>query len=263
MIYRLKYVGFAVDDVSRTRRLFMDLLGLESRHLGPNRLIGADNTATVPFPNQCSLYLMESTEAGSAVHRYLAEKGPGLERIGFLSDDIVGEYERVIRAGVPLGAAALAEGPFGRQFTVPAHYVSGIAVDIIETHRVDELAPHYNSDASGVLGLQHIGVAVGSFAEAIVQFQSLFDLEMRNVRTDQHEGEQKDGMIEPGNDRLWLHITESWGPNAGVRSFLETKGPGLEHLCIEVADIRVAVNRVWSTTRPSGKQNLHQPCGRF
>ena len=244
MIYRLKYVGFAVDDVSRTRRLFMDLLGLESRHLGANRLIGADNTATVPFPNQCSLYLMESTEAGSAVHRYLAEKGPGLERIGLLSDDIVGEYERVIRAGVPLGATALAEGPFGRQFTVPAHYVSGIAVDIIEPHRVDELAPHYNSDASGVLGLQHIGVAVGSFVEAIVQFQSLFDLEMRNVRTDQHEGEQKDGMIEPGNDRLWLHITESWGPNARVRSFLETKGPGLEHLCIEVADIRVAVNRV-------------------
>ena len=81
MIYRLKYVGFAVDDVSRTRRLFMDLFGLESRHLGPNRLIGADNTATVPFPNQCSLYLMGSTEAGSAVHRYLEQKGPGLERI--------------------------------------------------------------------------------------------------------------------------------------------------------------------------------------
>lgn len=244
MIYRLKYVGFVVNNVSRTRRLFMDLLGLESRHLGPNRLIGADNTAAVPFPNQCSLYLMGSTEAGSAVHQYLEQKGPGLERIGLLSDDIMGEYERVIRAGVPLDAAAPVQGPFGRQFTVPAQYVSGIAVDIIEPHRVDDLAPHRNSNASGVLGLQHIGVAVGCFAEAIDQFRSLFDLEMHNVRTDQHEGEQKDGMIEPGNDRLWLHITESWGPNARVRSFLETKGPGLEHLCIEVADIRDAVNRV-------------------
>ena len=35
MIYRLKYVGFAVNNVSRTRRLFMDLLGLESRRLEP------------------------------------------------------------------------------------------------------------------------------------------------------------------------------------------------------------------------------------
>jgi hypothetical protein len=70
------------------------------------------------------------------------------------------------------------------------------------------------------------------------------DLHARDLRTDQHGGEQKDVMIEPGNDRLWLHVTESWGENARVRQFLDEKGEGLEHLCIEVADIREAVLRV-------------------
>jgi 4-hydroxyphenylpyruvate dioxygenase-like putative hemolysin len=51
-------------------------------------------------------------------------------------------------------------------------------------------------------------------------------------------------MIEPGNDRLWLHVTESWGENARVRQFLDEKGEGLEHICVEVDDIRDAVVRV-------------------
>ena len=244
MIYRLKYVGFAVNNVDKTRRIFLDLLGLESRHLGANPLVGADKTALIPFPNHCSLYLMESRKPQSPVYRYLTDKGPGLERIGLLSDDIEGEYARALRGGVSREDASLAEGPFGRQFTVPPQYVSGIGVDIIQANRANPEDLSHTDGQTGVLGLQHIGVAVGCFSEAADQFQTLFDLEMRNVRTDQHEGEQKDGMIEPGNDRLWLHITESWGPNARVRAFLDAKGPGLEHLCIEVADIRDAVNRV-------------------
>lgn len=243
MIYRLQYVGFAVRDVNSTRRIFMDLLGLESRHLGANSIIGARQTARVPFPNGCELYLMETGDRTSAVYQYLTEKGPGLERIGLLTDDLEGECERVAAAGM-LPPSGIVDGPFGRQFTVPAAFVSGMAVDVIQANEKAEPPFCCAGEESGVLGLQHIGVAVCSFAEAADQFRKLFDLETRNVRTDQHDGEQKDGMIEPGNDRLWLHITESWGPNARVRAFLEAKGPGLEHLCIEVRDIREAVNRV-------------------
>jgi methylmalonyl-CoA/ethylmalonyl-CoA epimerase len=92
--------------------------------------------------------------------------------------------------------------------------------------------------------LQHIGVGVRDLQATVVQFDVLFEMRAKNLRTDQHDGEQKDVMIEPGNDRLWLHITESWGENARVRRFLDRVGEGLEHLCIEVDDIRHAVNRV-------------------
>jgi catechol 2,3-dioxygenase-like lactoylglutathione lyase family enzyme len=97
---------------------------------------------------------------------------------------------------------------------------------------------------NGVLGLQHIGVAVKGLQATIRQFAELLDLQASELRTDQHGGEQKDIMICPGNDRLWLHVTQSWGQNARVRHYLERVGEGLEHLCIEVDDIRHAVNRV-------------------
>jgi len=57
-------------------------------------------------------------------------------------------------------------------------------------------------------------------------------------------------MVLPGNDRLWLHVTESWGENARVYNFLRSSGEGLEHLCIEVEDIRHAVKRVTDTGTP-------------
>jgi methylmalonyl-CoA/ethylmalonyl-CoA epimerase len=126
---------------------------------------------------------------------------------------------------------------------VPPEYVSGVRVDVLQptTGHWEHDAP---SDISGVLGLQHIGVAVEDLDAAIDAFKTLFGLAPRGLRDDQHGGEQLDMMIEPGNDRLWLHVTQSWGPNARVRHFLDRVGQGLEHLCIEVDDIREAVIRV-------------------
>jgi catechol 2,3-dioxygenase-like lactoylglutathione lyase family enzyme len=70
------------------------------------------------------------------------------------------------------------------------------------------------------------------------------------LRTDQHDGKQRDVMVVPGNDRLWIHIVESWGPTERVTKFVQEKGEGLEHLCIEVEDIREAVKRVTAAGVP-------------
>jgi methylmalonyl-CoA epimerase len=163
--------------------------------------------------------------------------------VAFLTDDIEVEFERVQRAGVPLNGTDLVGMERGRRFTVPPEYVSGVRVELFQPHRDywDFDAP---SNISGVLGLQHIGVAVENLEEAAEAFARLFDLVAHNLRMDQHGGEQKDVMIEPGNDRLWLHVTQSWGENARVRQFLEERGEGLEHLSVEVEDIRTAVKRV-------------------
>jgi methylmalonyl-CoA/ethylmalonyl-CoA epimerase len=126
---------------------------------------------------------------------------------------------------------------------IPSEFVLGITIELIQKKQ-QPVDYHREANRSHVLGLQHIGVAVTDLEEACDRFKKLFDLEARGLRTDQHGGEQKDAMIEPGNDRLWLHLTQSWGSNARVRQFLEENGPGLEHICIEVCDIREAVCRV-------------------
>jgi methylmalonyl-CoA epimerase len=267
MIYGLLYVGFAVEQVDATRRDFKGLFGLPGEGQPPDPFLGTDTGARIAFPNECWLYLMESQRTDSPVRQFIDRRGPGLERVAFLSDDIEAEYQRVLRAGVAL--AAPADTAFGQRFFVPGEFVSGVGVEIIQP------APNawkFNAPAciSGVLGLQHIGVAVRDIDASCDAFARLFDLHPGELRTDQHGGEQKDVMIEPGNDRLWLHATQSWGENARVRQFLDEKGEGLEHLCIEVDDIRAAVKKVKSqgvplfehkifTNRPDGFEAFVYP----
>jgi methylmalonyl-CoA/ethylmalonyl-CoA epimerase len=243
MIVRLKYIGFAVKNVDHTRAIFRNLLGMDSWAGGPNPHLGVEKSAWLPFPNECYLYFMQSSDPDSRVYRYLEEKGPGLERIALLTDELEADIERIKQSGIPFSKDAVAHTAIGRAITVPGEYVSGVTVELIEPNK-ELYAFDGLSNRGGVLGLQHIGVAVHNLEKAAKQFKELFNLDIRDMRTDQHEGEQKDAMIEPGNDRLWLHLTESWGENARVRHFLENKGPGLEHLCIEVCDIREAVVRV-------------------
>jgi len=243
MICGLLYVGFAVESVNATRRAFKGLFGLPGEHMPPDPFLETDGGARLAFPNECWLYVMESQQPDSPVRRFINGRGPGLERIAFLSDDIEAEFQRVRHAGVPLDDAAVVDTPWGRRFFVAGEFVSGVGVEVIQPAPV---AWEFDAPAncSGVLGLQHIGVAVRDVDATCNAFAHLFDLQPGELRTDQHEGEQKDVMIEPGNDRLWLHVTQSWGENARVRQFLDDKGEGLEHLCIEVDDIRAAVKMV-------------------
>lgn len=242
MILGLLYVGFAVENVNRSRRLFGDLLGMPGQRMEPDPYLGTDRGARIAFPNQCWLYLMESKKSESPITQHLQTQGAGLERIALLTDEIEYEFELVRQGGIPMSHDDLVETPLGTRFTVPGEYLSGVTVEIFQA------APGtWEHDApaciSGVLGLQHIGVGVRDLQATSGRFETLFELEATDLRTDQHGGEQKDVVIEPGNDRLWLHITESWGENARVRHFLDQIGEGLEHLCIEVDDIRDAVNR--------------------
>lgn len=243
MILSLLYVSFVVEDLDQTRRVFMEVFGLPSERMAPDPFLGTRRGARIAFPNACWLYLMEPSGSDSLVAKYYREKGPGLERVAFLTDEIEEEFQRVRAQGIPLQDDDLVESLVGKRFVVPPDYVSGVAVEILEP-RGDCWTCRTPPMISGVLGLQHIGIGVKDLDAAARSFQELFGLEPRDLRTDQHEGEQRDVMIMPGNDRLWLHIVESWGPRARVTKFVQEKGEGLEHLCIEVDDIREAVKRV-------------------
>jgi catechol 2,3-dioxygenase-like lactoylglutathione lyase family enzyme len=269
MICGLLYVGFAVESVDATRRTFKRLFGLQGEWMPPDPFLGTDKGARLPFPNECWLYVMESWQPESRLRQFIEGRGPGLERVAFWSDDIEAEAQRVRRAGVSLNETALVDTPFGRRFYVPGEFVSGVGVEVIQP-KPGAWDLNVPANSSGVLGLQHIGVAARDTDATCDAFARLFDLKPGELRTDQHGGEQKDVMIEPGNDRLWLHVTESWGENARVRQFLDEKGEGLEHLCIEVDDIRTAVKTVTAqgvplldhkifTNRPDGFEAFVYP----
>ena len=88
MILKLLYVGFAVENVDRTRRTFRDLFGLPGERVDPDPFLGTDRGARIAFPNECWLYLMQSRQPESHIYKYMQQRGPGLERVAFLTDDI-------------------------------------------------------------------------------------------------------------------------------------------------------------------------------
>ena len=106
-------------------------------------------------------------------------------------------------------------------------------------------------------GLQHIGVAVKDIARATERFAALFSLKAVDLRTDQHYGTQKDMMIEPGNDRLWLHLVETTDPENRVTKFMQEHDAGLEHLCFEMGDIRQAVKQVQAAGVPLFQSKIY------
>ena len=249
MIRALLYVGFAVESIDCTDRVFRDIFGLQSQRMEPDAFLGTDKGARIAFPNQCLLYLMESHQPESSISKHVREKGPGLERIALLTDDIEADVKCLRRNDIQPKHNELASTPTGRRFAVPPQYVSGVTVELVEPNRGNWIFD-VASNISGILGLQHIGVAVKDIEASCSTFEQLFGLSPRDIRADQHGGNQRDACIFPGNECLWLHVTQNWGPGERVNMFLQQKGEGLEHLCLEVFDIREAVRRVTSAGIP-------------
>lgn len=264
MIVGTLYVGFAVENVDRTRRVFADVFGLRGERVDPDPFLGTDKGARIELPNECWVYLMESQQADSPVRGYIEEKGPGLERLAFLSDDIEAEFERVRQGGAQLSDDALVDTPVGRRFVVPPRYASGLKFELIQPEPGTWQADAPDS-VSGILALQHIGAAVKDLQAARDAFEGLLDLHPAPIVHEKHLS------FTPGNEYHWIDVAErKRGQDDRLGQFLEEKGEGLEHLCFEVRDIREAVKRATGagaainehkiyTDRPNGLEAFIYP----
>ncbi|NLE77241.1 MAG: hypothetical protein GX605_10890, partial [Chloroflexi bacterium] len=238
MILRTLYVGFAVENIDRTRRSLQRVLGLPSDRLDPDPFLGTDRGARVPLPNECWLYLMESRQPDSPVARFIQRRGPGLERLAFQSDDIQGELARVRQAGVPLGPDAVADTPSGWRFVVPPEHVCGITVEVVQP-KPGQWVCTAPANIGGVLALQHVGTANLSLEATVQALEQLFDLHPGPVVFQNHRS------FKPGNECHWIDVAQgAVGKGDRTAQFLEEKGEGLEHIALEVADIRAAARRV-------------------
>ncbi len=242
MIIRLQNIGFAVENVTTTWNLFRKLFGLEGWQDRADPTAGIDRAVCMPFPNDCALYLMESKEDRSPVAQFLAEKGPGLERLTFLTDDVQADYRRISAAGIPVAGGQVYSDAFGDRLFVERSQAFGMTIELRQVNNPVMFGSYKNPN--GILGVQHIGTACRDIKAVAKRFEIILGVPMLGIRSDQHEGEQYDGWVETGNDYLILHPTQSWGHNARVHQFLDEKGEGLEHISVEVADIRAAVRRV-------------------
>jgi len=247
MIIGTQYVSFAVEDVSRTSRIFRDLFGLRGRSVNPDPFLGTDKGTLIALPNEVWLYVVGSQQSGSPIAEFLERKGPGLERLALRSDNIEEEFGRVVREGVQLAEDALVDTPLGRRFVLPAEYTSGIKVEVIQP-TPGSWETDVPDSISGILGLQHIGAAVEDFEASQDGFERLLDLHPFFLT----HGKRPHMALTPGNDYHWVDVADiKEGDTGRLADFVKERGFGLEHICFEVSDIAGVVARITEPQRAS------------
>jgi len=241
MITRLRYVGWVVESIQQSAADLDKLFGMK---LLPAEDIKGFTAGRALFPNECWLFLQEAGGNNPAAAAFYKKHGENLDHIALESDNLQEEIERLNKAGFKVSDGDIEDGAEGRSITVPAEEAIGFGVKIIEPRAEGFKFDKKLCGNPDVLGLQHIGVAVKDMQASISRFETLFGIKAEDLREDQHYGTQKDMMINTGNDRLWLHLVQTDDPENRVFQFRQQHGAGLEHLCIEVDDIRDAVKRV-------------------
>ena len=86
--------------------------------------------------------------------------------------------------------------------------------------------------------LDHIGVAVESLTNGKGFYQALG---LGEMQVEEVPGEKvKVGMFELGNDAR-IELLEATSPDSAVAKFLQSRGPGIHHICLRVNDIHAVL----------------------
>ncbi len=82
--------------------------------------------------------------------------------------------------------------------------------------------------------IDHIAIAVKSLDEALALFSQLFGLKPSKIETIPDQG-VKAAVVHIGDGEL--ELIEPIDPEGGVAKFLERRGEGIHHICLEVDKI--------------------------
>ncbi|MBT9149226.1 MAG: methylmalonyl-CoA epimerase [Dehalococcoidia bacterium] len=92
-----------------------------------------------------------------------------------------------------------------------------------------------------IKGIDHVAIAVKNLDEAVNTFENLFGLRPSRIEDIPDQGVRA-AVIHIGDTEL--EFIEPVNPNGGVARFLETKGEGIHHICLEVDDTDEELKRL-------------------
>jgi len=90
--------------------------------------------------------------------------------------------------------------------------------------------------------VHHVAIAVKNLDEALKLYETMFDVKASKIEVVPEQG-VKAALI-PIGDGGEIELLEPVDPNGGVAKFLESRGEGIHHICLEVDNIDQALNTV-------------------
>jgi len=97
---------------------------------------------------------------------------------------------------------------------------------------------HFGKEASMLKKINHIAVAVNNVEEAAKFYQNVLGLTLSGVEVVAAQ-KTKVGFFKIGESNV--ELVQPSEPDSPLVKFLETKGPGIHHICFEVDDVEAEV----------------------
>ena len=85
-----------------------------------------------------------------------------------------------------------------------------------------------------IKGLHHVSIVVKNLEDSLKFYEATFGLRAGKIETIPEQG-VKAALLPVGGAEI--ELIEPIDPNTGVAKFLESRGEGVHHLCLEVEDI--------------------------
>lgn len=98
MIKKVSHIGLAVDNLEEARTFFSENFGLST---SDRENFGELIFSFVPMKGT-NLELLQSTESGGQIAKFIQRRGQGIHHISFEVDDIQGELDRLKGHGIKL-----------------------------------------------------------------------------------------------------------------------------------------------------------------
>ena len=89
--------------------------------------------------------------------------------------------------------------------------------------------------------IDHIGIAVNNIEEALKVYRDALGLEVTHI-ADEPEQRVKVAFLPRGGSEI--ELLEPYPGDGPVRKFMEKRGEGIHHVCLEVDDIEAALARL-------------------
>ncbi len=90
--------------------------------------------------------------------------------------------------------------------------------------------------------VHHVAIAVRNLDEALKLYENLFGIKASKIETVPEQG-VKAALI-PIGDSTEIEFIEPIDPNGGVAKFLQSRGEGIHHICLEVDNVDQALNTI-------------------
>ena len=86
-----------------------------------------------------------------------------------------------------------------------------------------------------ITGINHVAVVVRNLDEAVKMYQNLFGLKPSKIETVPEQGVK--AALLPLAHGGEIELLEPINPESGVAKFLESKGEGIHHICLDVDNV--------------------------